>query len=324
MIESYVSALATVTVAVSLDEHSEALVRIGARLAKRLGKQLCLLHIVEPWAELPVSQAFGKASPLWNVVQAVGEGIHERAEAAVADLAKRADVQARIVVVSGKPKDCLGPEALEIGSCLLLVGYTGRATPLLPRGLSTVLSLMATTPVPLLVIDPTTHTEFPPEELRVLLADDLGDKGDAVALLAFDLAARFGKTWVHHVHINGLTREVLDAGIACASAAAHTQLPVSASAADVHALLRAQLARCMEARFEAYATEFTSRSCRYTSEIVEGGVKSGLSEVIEAVKPHVTVFGRHRSVHDQHTALARLPARSVLNESHAVIVVPDL
>ncbi len=325
MIDAFFDAMETVTVAVSLDEHAAQLARIGARLAARLGKNLCLLHIVEPWSSMPAAVLLGPKSPLWDAALGLDTDLRDRATQALTDLARDIGApNARILVTTGRPKARLGEEALEAGSCLLVIGIGSQMTRRLPRTFSTVLSLMATTPVPLLVIDPTRHRDFPGETPRLLAADDLSDKGEAAVRIAATLAAKFGQTWLHQVHVNAMTRDVLDAGILAAGNAAHTQVPAAAAAADIHGLLVTQLDRALALRLEPFLPALSAANCRYTREIVDGSTKGELQGATSAMHPDVVVFGRHRSPHEARAGLARIATRAMFDGDAGVLIVPDL
>lgn len=325
MIDAFIDAMEYVTVAVCLDDQSVNLVKVAGRIAARLGKALCILHVVEPWSAKPAARILGEKSTLWDVATGLDADLKMRATEALDRLADAAGVpSARLLVTTGSPRACLGDEALEVGSCLLVIGRGGTVSRHLPQSFSTVLSLMAKTPVPLLVIDPVKQADFPGDAPRILVADDLSDKGEAALRAATIFATGLRNSWLHHVHVNAMTRAVLDAGIIAAGTAAHTQIPEAAATTDIYTLLVAALDRAMEERIEPLHAALAASGGKYTREVVDGPTRGELQEAIAVVHPDVVALGRHHSMHEAHTGFARLATRAMIAGDAAVLIVPDL
>lgn len=324
-----------VTVAVAFDGHTSDLVKAGAELCQSLGKKLCLLHVVEPWAELPHSQPFGAGDPLWNVTQAVEGNARDMARHRLEELMTLvpAGVAVKKVVVNGKPIERLGPEAMAVGTFLLLVGADFSNARFLPRGLSTALSLMVSSPVPVAVMDtklsnsllaPSTRGKAGGgKSVRILLADDLGSQSESAVNFALALATALPDSELHHVHVNALSVESLRSGLNAAAASAHAPVNPESSAEEVYEALLTGLRSKLEGRGAVGREYFESAGGRYTLAVVTGGVAEQIGEVSAAVNPNILVFGRHHAYYTKPFFIGRVPYRSMMALKRPIIVVPN-
>jgi nucleotide-binding universal stress UspA family protein len=314
-----------VTVAVAFDRHSLGLAQAAAELCQRLGKKLCLLHVVEPWAEMPHSKPLGDSDPLWNVTQAVEGNARDLAFGRLAELASLLPPGLKIEtrVLQGKPEAAIASEAAAIGTCLLAVGASFDNVRFLPRGLSTALSLLVAAPVPTVVMDPAATARLVGEKTRLLFADDLGAPSQMALEFAFGLAAGLGRSTLHHLHINGLTLASLEAGLSTAAAAAHTPVDGATSAAEVFDALMTNLRAKLDARAAPQREYLEAAGGAYAPEILTGNVHEKLAEAAAAGDPHLLVFGRHHAYYTKPFSIGRVPFRSMLALKRPLVVVPN-
>ncbi len=313
-----------ITVAVAFDSHTMALTEFASNLCLAAGKKLCLLHVVEPWAEHPHSKVFGEVDNLWNVTQAVETNARELALSRLGEvaLAVPPEIAVKKVVVGGKSVDMICKEVESIGTCLLLVGGRHGNMKLLP-GLSTALSLMVASPVPLLVIDTAKDFKYETKGMRFLLSDDLSEQSETAVEFTFDLAAALRNSEIHHVHVNGLSFDSLEAGLHTAAATSHTPLNSSASIDDVYNALLHSIDKKMNARTLDQKDYLEAAGGTYVSQVTTGNVTEEIQKVAERVKPDITVFGRHHTLHTKPFFIGRVPFRSMLAQSGPILIVPN-
>jgi nucleotide-binding universal stress UspA family protein len=317
-----------VTVAVAFDHHTVPLTTYAAGLCEKLGKDLCLLHVVEPWLDQPHSVPQGENDPLWNVRQAVEANAYELAERKLDELASGISQHITVVkhVVRGKPAPVLAQEALNTGSMLLLVGADIGSLKYLPKGLSTALSLMVSSPVPVLVADGKTLESSPGKSPAgvptIMMADDLSKDTESALEFAFDLAIGQGKVILHHVYVNGLTFEALRAGLLSASATAHSFVNEQTSTEIVFDALVKELEEQLERRCESEREYLENGGGAYESRVLTGHVAKKLLEEVEKIQPSMVVFGRHQAVHRQPFFMGRVPFKTMLNGQAPVVIVP--
>ena len=325
MNNTYLQRYQYITVAIAFDRHSVDLARIGGQIAKRTGKTLCLLHAVEPWMEQPHSRPMGQGSPLWDVTQAVERNAADLAATRLKELASmiEATVKTESRVVSGKPSDSLAEAAQIIGSSLLIIGADLSQMRFMPRGFSTALSLMVTSPVPLMVVDTTLYNALPENPWRLFVADDLGEQNSEAVQFAFDLAAAAHATELHHVHVNGLSLIGLKAGIETAAMTARTPINATVSAEEVHAALRATLERRLADRAQPMRDYLEAAGGEYFPTVVTGNVSDEIEKLVFEVNPDVVIFGRHQTYHTRPFFIGRQPFRAMLGQKRPIVVVPD-
>jgi nucleotide-binding universal stress UspA family protein len=315
-----------ITVAVAFDRHTVPLTRMAASICRATGKKLCLLHVVEPWADHPHSKPFGgEEDQFWNVTQAVETNARELALSRLGEVGLEVppDIAVKKVVVGGKPVETICKEVEAIGTCMLLVGGHYGNMRFMPKGLSTALSLSVSCPVPLMVVDTAQEQSLRTSNLKFLLSDDLSDQSEGAVEFTFDLASALGRCEVHHVHINGLTFESLKAGLNTAAATSHTPLNSSASVDDVYGALMTSIDSRLAGRAAALRDYLDASGGTYFSEVATGDVSEEISKVAEDTAADVIVFGRHHTWHKKPFFIGRVPFRSMLGQQKPVIIVPN-
>lgn len=315
-----------ITVAVAFDRHTMPLTRMATDLCRATGKKLCLLHVVEPWADHPHSKAFGgEEDHFWNVTQAVETNARELALARLGEVGMEIppDISVKKVVAGGKAVETICKEVESIGTCMLLVGGNFSNMRFMPKGLSSALSLMVSSPVPLMVVDTERDQSINTSQLKFLLSDDLSEKSESAVEFTFDLATALGRCEIHHVHINGMTFDSLKAGLNTAAATSHTPLNSSASVDDVYNALITGIESKLSSRAASLRDYLEASGGSYYSEVATGNVSDEIGKVSEEVQADVIVFGRHHTLHTKPFFIGRVPFRSMLGQRKPVIIVPN-
>lgn len=315
-----------VTVAVAFDHHTIPLTTFAARLCEKLSKDLCLMHVVEPWLDSPHSVPRGENDPLWNVSQAVEANAYELAGRKLDELASKVSPKVKVVkhVLRGKPVPLLAQEAFNIGSMVLLVGADVESLKYLPKGLSTALSLMASAPVPVMVADGSTLLEIKADELDILVADDLSEDSENALEFGFDLAIGQGKATLHHVHINGLTYDSLRSGLLSAAATSHSLGNDEKTTEIVFDSMIKGFEDQLERRGGNERDYLENGGGSYIPKVLTGNVAKKLLEETQIAKPSILIFGRHQAVHRQPFFMGRVPFKTMLASKIPVVVVPAI
>ncbi len=325
MQHSFMDQQQVVMVAVAFDQHTMGLARSAAAICRKTGKRLCLAHVIEPWMTVPPSRPFGAEDPLWNVTQAVEANARDRAEGHLAEIAESlgADLTVERMILAGRPVEALAEAALDSGCCLLLVGADYGNLRFMPRGFSTALSLMVSSPVPVCVLDTKLTPEFPTESPKFLLADDLGLDSEAAVAFGFGLAAAMGPSVVHHVHVNGMSLDTLKAGLNTAAASSHTPLNVAASAEEVFDALIVQLKDKLEARAQIHREYLDAAGGAVFTDVLTGEVNEQVGLLSTSISADLLLFGRHQAYHTKPFFIGRLPFRAMLAQKRPLIIVPN-
>lgn len=312
-------------VAVAMDEHAESLVKFAGQLASKLGKKLVLLHAVEPWLELPPAMVDGM--PLTGVSSAAEQELHQFAEQRLSELSRLlpAGVVVERVIVHGKAKIVLPEAAATAQVSFLIVGAQQEALRnALGRGLSTALGLVATTTIPVLIVDPKQPLSLAGTGLKCLVADDLSESAQTALHFTLEMASAFGNTAVRHVYVNSLDRDQLVAGLRAAAAAAHTQLDEEISPELIFGQIEAQLLQRLESRAALYVDYLENAGGVYEACILNGDVRQELQQDIEHFQPDFLVFGQHRALHRAPLFWGRLPYRAMVAHGLPILIVPGV
>lgn len=323
MSSSVLSSQPFITVAVAFDHHAKPLAKLGADLARSLGKELCLLHVIESWDSIMKEQVFAVYTPLWDVIPKIDASTRETAQRQLDEIRASlpADLSVKTVIVTGSPVETIAREASDLGTALLLVGVTYKAATLLPSGLSTGLSLLAYSPVPVLVADTDRHLPRIDACVKLLVSDDLTAQSEAAVAFAANLCDGIRQSQIHHVHINALSPRDLRTALEGAAAAAYATLPEAEIEAVTNALSRERL-KSLDTRFNKYRRSGSTSDVKYSASVAPGSVKRELPELIKDNAPDILIFGRHKAFHTKPFSLGRMPFRAMLSLHLPVLVVP--
>lgn len=326
MNEIFMNRCPVITVSVGFDRHTVVLTEAAVELCRRTGKTLCLLHVVEPWLDhAHSSRPLGPQDPLWNVNQAVETSARDLARNKLDELAQMIPPHMPVIkrIVSGKPVDMIIKEVVDTSSAMLLVGADFGNLKFVPRGLSTALSLMVSSPVPVFVADGATLSNSFNSKPKFLIADDLGIQSESAVDFGYGLATALRGSQVQHIHISGLTLENLQAGLATAAASSHTPFNTKTSASDVFAAINEDLKNKLLKRGEKHIDLLEASEGQALVDVLTGTVYDQLAEYTTKHNPDVIVFGRHHAYYTKPFFIGRLPYRTMLALKRPVILVPN-
>jgi nucleotide-binding universal stress UspA family protein len=205
---------------------------------------------------------------------------------------------------------------------VLLVGADVDSLKYLPKGLSTALALMASSPVPVLVADTKSLNTPLQDGPTIMIADDLSEDAENALEFAFDLAIGHGKATLHHIHVNGLTFDALRSGLLTASATSHSFVGDQTSTEIVFDSLVRSLEDQLERRCQSEREYLENGGGSYEARVLTGNAAKKIIEETGRISPSMLVFGRHHSVHRQPFFIGRVPFKTMLASHIPVVVVP--
>jgi nucleotide-binding universal stress UspA family protein len=295
-------------------------------MATRLNKRLVLIHTCEPWVNLPISKPFqGEGSPLWDVTQAIEANAVDLAAGRlreIADLTTKMGAKTEPVVLTGNPTKCMLAAIDGFKAGMILVGASDGSQRLLPFGLSNALSLLADSPVPVMIVAEGMNVDLDLPKLRLLLCDDLEEQSEGAVDFAFELAGSLGKSDLRQVYINGLTLEGLTAAVTTAAATSHSSLSVGLSATELHTSLLKKLEDRIAERALGREEYIEAAGGSYEAEVLTGDIATQLERAVEKIQPNIIIFGRHERGHRKPFMIGRVPFQQMMAEKRPVIVVP--
>ncbi len=315
---------ATLVAALGLSETDKHILDAASAICSKTKMNLRLVHVVEPWAgplwSIPVA---GEAA-ISGMIQTVEEQSQMTAEQELKQLADsiKGDFEITTNVLTGRVAHGLISDAVVNKGSMILTGAAPGSHAFVPKGLSTALTLMAESPIPVMVVSQDCKVDFSRGDLKVLAADDLTDSSLSVVHVAYDLAASLGHSNVEHLHVNSLDLETLRASLSNAQAASHSVVDPAVSAESLFEMIKKDLTEKMKQRSPLHMSSLEASGGKYTYNIVNGNPSEAINNEVERTGVDVLVCGRHQTFHRKPFLIGRVPFSAMLSLGRAVVVAP--
>jgi nucleotide-binding universal stress UspA family protein len=310
-----------ILVPVNLDETAAANIKAGAQIAKRTGLKLEIVHVNEYWVgrTWPAEMMFG--GPVTGMISTVEEDAMAEAKRSLDVLVKKnlPGMEVPSTVLLGYPAESIRAHAVAIGAELIILGGTADDYRFIPKGLSTLLSLMADAPCPVLVLPKGKMTNWEAQSLKAIFSDDLQPQSESAALVAYDWAAALGNTQLVLAHSNQMSKESLKTAMTTAAAASHT--PTGAIDVDViwNAAMKSMEEKLMS-RGAGQRKFLESRSGTARAIVLQGPPVESILNMASETKADVMIFGRHRTWRRKPFAIGQLPFHTMLRSQRPVLI----
>jgi len=287
--------------------------------------RLRLVQVAEYWAGRSWPREITLEGPLAEAITAVEDESLRTAQAHLRKLAESVprEVTVEINAIAGFPAEGVIADAVANKAAIIFTGASKGSHRFVPKGLSTALTLMSDSPVPVIVLQEGCVTDFSKRDFGVLLADDLSDHSESAVMTGYDFAAALGGTSLQHLHVNGLTEESLKISLEAASAASHAGSMRGLTGKEIFAMAMNALDQKMKARAPGRRLLLEAAGGKYRSEIVTGDVADELQVVASRSAVDMLIFGRHRSFRRKPFLIGQLPFYAMLTPSRPIMVVPS-
>ena len=193
-------------VGVQFDEHLDEFISSVADYAKAFQAKVTLLHVWEPklhHAPISTIPDLGFREALFDIDK-------EALEKRLTDLAKRfPEGHVATKVGIGSPSEVLKAEAISSGSDMIVIGAHHKRYHLMPKMISTALSLATGSATPILVIPPKSTFKAKGNAYRILVADDLEEHSTPALTLGRQLYEKSGPAELHHFYAQKMTRSMI-------------------------------------------------------------------------------------------------------------------
>jgi nucleotide-binding universal stress UspA family protein len=309
-----------VTVACGLDDNDKQLLEIGAYFAKELSKPIKLVHVVEPWMGNYVGMPVGIVPPLWATNREVMDAQINDAEKTMKAYGEKLGGEKSTVyrIHSGDPAKWILAESQD--SAITVVG-SGEFSEGVFKRFTTAFQVLSHAEKPVAII-PDNFELDQSQALKVLFADDLEDHSLNAADFVFRLCTKIDPVKLQHVHVTGMTKESLKAGIEMAQVAAHNSSAIP-KVDDLYNAAKDSLAKAMAERSSVSQAEFAAGGNTYDQVILEGSPSDKLESFRRDFQPQIQVFGKHQALHKKTFSFGRVPFQSMIGGESLVIVVPS-
>lgn len=309
----------TIVVALQKDARDQKLLAAAKSLADKLACKLHLVHSYEPRLGVLPSPIFGEE--YHDLLATIYDSGFAETEQEIGELA--ATVGATFRVLVGAPCPALVAEARSAKAWLMMVGSRGHSHRFLPKGLSVPLSLFNASPCPVLVVSdsaevPWQQESAAPSDLAVFAADDLSAINPTAFAAELSQATQEGGGPLQVVHVNPMTKDTIEAGIAQAAAAAHSAAREAYNASEIYEHINRRICEVMKDRVPlALRTRVTPE---FT--VLHGEPIPELLAEIERRNPSIVVFGKHQAWHHKPFYFGQVPFSTAFQLNRPFIVVP--
>ena len=321
MTKRFMNPKGKILVPVNLDESSGPLLKAAGQLSKRTGLSLSIVHVSEYWVGRTWPTEMMLGGPMGGLVSAVEEETMDVALSKLKSLVQThlAGLTASTDVLLGYPAESIRAHAVTIGAELIVLGGAADDYKYVPRGLSTVLGLMADAPCPVLVLPRGNMGAWDKKPLKAVLADDLQRDSDNSVLVAYEWVSALGDTELTHVHVNQLSKDDLKDALTSAAAASHTP----EGALDLNTVWTAAM-KSVETKLAERAPGrkhlVEARGGKVKTLLLQGEPVESILKLAEDNKADLMIFGRHRTWRRKPFAVGQLPFHSMLRSRRPVLI----
>lgn len=324
MPKAYKGSHSLVLAAVKVGDENHLPLRAAAQMCRRTGMRLRLVTVIETGQRPGIRYTPYDMFDFTALDRARGDELRAKAANDLHSLADTLEIGAPVEtsVIVGDPAQGILSDAVVSGASLIVVGAAKGGHRFVPKGMSTALSLMADSSVPVLVVNDACTTELGRKSLKILVADDLSESCERAVLVAFDLAVALGHTDVHHVHANALNMETIADTVQRMRKSRERDSDKDLGPTELWDAAQRDLHERIRSRAPIRSLFLETSGGTYRPEIRNGGAEAELDKAIETAAPDLLVFGRHQSIHRRPFAIGRVPFHFMLSQNKAVLIVP--
>ncbi len=320
------SSYTTIVVGLSLNDREDHIIQSAVSLAQRTGSQLVLVHATEPYRSYTMARE-GFALPYEELEQEASDAELVMAQNKMETL--RESLPSSLVcesrVFRDYPEDAIEDVARSSKATLIMCGFHRERHPRFLGGMSTALSLMAHSRLPVMVVPGDRPMDFQQHPLTVLVADDLGHDGAQALKGAMGFCRSIDVDHLVHAHVNPMSyREINQMVEKVRIGMLEGRIPMNADfnsqvyIEETKSDLKKQLKQRIENLDAAFTHEYKYKpSVRFGTPIEE------IHRLTVETKSSVLIFGKHHMLHRGRLSLGKVPYEAMVEPHVATIIVPD-
>ena len=321
------SAETTIVLGLDLSDEEDKLIKTAVSLAKKTGSRLILVHAVQPFRAYAVGgedlvmpfEVFEQELYHSDVIES-DQRLHAIRDRLPPELV--IDLQ----VVRDYPENALDTVAAEVKATLIMCGMRVNRPGEWYGGMSTALSLMGSSPFPVMIIPLSTEIDFTTREHNILVADNLREEGLHALKAALGLCKSISYKQLIHLHVKKTSYRDINATVEKIRVAMiEGKLPANPDFdANVYLKhLKDELKAVMIERLEIADKDF-AQGLHWTPRIRFGRPAEELHHLVKESNSDILVFGKHHFLRPKGLVMGKIPYQAMIEENVASIVVPDL
>lgn len=316
----------TLVVGLDLTDDEKSLIDTVVSLAQRTGTRLILVHAAPPFRSYSLAGE-GFTLPYEELEREAYDSDLKQAEAKIQAI--RDNIPPDIVVETETfrdfPEDALEAVAKESHAQLIVCGYRIEKHNTLLRGMSTALSLMKHSNIPVMTVPIGTSIDFNETRHTILVADNLRSEGFYAMKAAMGFCKSIDTEELVHLHVNPMSfREIhgMVAKIKVAMLEGRFPSDPDFSSELYIERLNSELLARLRRRLHEADPEFAEGTA-YRALVKFGQPSEVLHKSVEETHAHILVFGKHHFFRPKGFSLGKVPYQAMVERNVATLVVPD-
>lgn len=309
-----------ILVPLSLNENNQTLIETASRLALETGAHLRLLHVIKPvWTKVASERGANDVSEIVEneCIRLAQSGLKEMC----AHLPEKVKYTKAYTISHSVPEAIL-KDASEHFAAMILCSTSSFVLTLLPKGISTILSLMAHSPIPVMAVPNHATLGLNDQAWRFMLADDLSDAGLSAAKYCLEWSRSQENSALFHIHVNPLVENAFVSSFVATFRSQNPSINPSIDAQGLYKQYNEALDRKLKDRLVEIGGENAALEGRYKTKLCVGPVTQEVKDAARELAVNAIVFGRHKAVHDKPFGIGATVYSLLLQQQYSIIVVP--
>jgi nucleotide-binding universal stress UspA family protein len=316
----------SLVVAVSFDDQTESLVQSAVKLCERTGWELCLAHVsdVAEHAIWPgeIYGSFTVSDLMLAGAEASRADFQSRLELLASSCSKKIKVHA--VAEIGETVSSLLSIAEHQNAQLILCGATKGKYWYVPKFFSHVLSLMAESPIPVLVVNEGSQIDWDAAEFKIAILDDLDDRSAKSFQHGYEMMKELSTQVpinILHSHVSGIDKQTLSISLKSAVASSVAGSLTDQNVDDIfESLEKKSQNRLLERAKSFTSANENKQQVHYESQVLYGSVGESIDSIKKYFNPQILCFGKHHNIHKKPFGIGRVAYSSMLEQKLPVLV----
>lgn len=318
----------SIIVAVQFDALAPKLLASALELAKNGRFRVRAIHVSEPLSAMAASYTHLDGGTAINLALQIQEDQVKEAEQKLASMIKDIDQDRCFFdqkVVPGIASQVILEEANKEQCAYILTGAAPGSHRYIPKGISTALSLMARSPVPVIVVREGLEFRLLDKNMKILMADDLRSESESIVSEALSLAKLCEEAqtiMMQHCHV--LDFDVVDLQFELSRL--RNRLPDALrnerSADEMYKFFVERAVSALQAKFDQVNVRPSQGDVHYEAKVISGSVLEVLDASIRNFSPNIVVFGRHHTLHRHPWGIGKVPLHGLLSFNSPIMLVP--
>jgi nucleotide-binding universal stress UspA family protein len=196
---------------------------------------------------------------------------------------------------------------------------------LMPRSVSTIVTLLAGTKIPLLIMPHDKNDDFQKGHLRIAVCDDLRSSSRHALAIASELGCAGTGNQIQQIHCSDLNPVDFESFSRSYAYVNRDRLELTEALPTFQELLTTtelKIAEHMQDRMAPFKPLLERNKCALEKVVLFGDVEDELSKYLRRSDADVIVFGKHQMFHENILHLGSLSLTSMLQFHKPVLIVP--